>query len=378
MQSNSHADCYLDSAIKYLILLVDGQKLFDAALSQCDFSMARVIGRLSQMDPKIYLPLLESFENIGKGYSNDTTFYMLMNYKIQCHLNSFPSAIDWGFKIIQKVINILGEAREKGSPETQTTDSQLEHEVDADMLQGQCQKVCMELIDITTKNNLHVISLKHMNMLIETDLQEYNLPTSLSALLTEFFNQLYNSYGQVCVANQQYQEAITTYLSTTPPNAADAVKAAVLSGNWTFALCITNLHGSSQLSAKQTAYNIAHEYKLGLQNMYVSNDSIYPLVVPFAAFSTQYLDIAEPLTESGAQEDGPSLEKILKEGGTNINRATEAARLCIEYCQDVEEAVSILLVAHKWMDAIQVALSHNRRDLLDADVRHAHNCLILA
>eukprot|EP00599_Poterioochromonas_sp_BG-1_P016511 CAMPEP_0173165590 /NCGR_PEP_ID=MMETSP1105-20130129/21483_1 /TAXON_ID=2985 /ORGANISM="Ochromonas sp., Strain BG-1" /LENGTH=524 /DNA_ID=CAMNT_0014086619 /DNA_START=145 /DNA_END=1717 /DNA_ORIENTATION=+ len=42
-----------------------------------------------------------------------------------------------------------------------------------------------------------------------------------------------------------------------------------------------------------------------------------------------------------------------------------AARISIEYCQDVESAVSILTTAYHWTDAINTAIQHQRFDLLD-------------
>ncbi|CAM9165379.1 unnamed protein product, partial [Ectocarpus fasciculatus] len=50
------------SLIKYLVFLVNKEELFNAALGECDFPMSRAIAKQCQMDPKIYLPLLEQFE----------------------------------------------------------------------------------------------------------------------------------------------------------------------------------------------------------------------------------------------------------------------------------------------------------------------------
>eukprot|EP00605_Chrysophyceae_sp_TOSAG23-4_P002406 GSChrysophyteH1.ASY1.ANO1.2664.1 assembled CDS len=55
------------TAIKYLAFLADGQALFDAAISMCNFTMGRAVARQCQMDPKAYLPLLQSFEILGGG-----------------------------------------------------------------------------------------------------------------------------------------------------------------------------------------------------------------------------------------------------------------------------------------------------------------------
>jgi elongator complex protein 1 len=41
------------AALKYLAFLIDSERVFRAALGECDFSMCRAIGRQSQMDPKV-------------------------------------------------------------------------------------------------------------------------------------------------------------------------------------------------------------------------------------------------------------------------------------------------------------------------------------
>ena len=44
----------VQSALKYLSFLVDNERLFRAALGECDFGMCRAIARQSQMDPKVF------------------------------------------------------------------------------------------------------------------------------------------------------------------------------------------------------------------------------------------------------------------------------------------------------------------------------------
>ena len=47
------------------------------------------------------------------------------------------------------------------------------------------------------------------------------------------------------------------------------------------------------------------------------------------------------------------------------DRALEAARLCEDYCGDVEGAVGILMLAHCWRRAQQIAARVHRTDLLE-------------
>ena len=56
------------SSIKYLVFLVEGGHLFDAALGVCDFNMCKVIARQCQMDPKSYMALLERLVHLKIQY----------------------------------------------------------------------------------------------------------------------------------------------------------------------------------------------------------------------------------------------------------------------------------------------------------------------
>lgn len=47
------------------------------------------------------------------------------------------------------------------------------------------------------------------------------------------------------------------------------------------------------------------------------------------------------------------------------DRALEAARICEDYCRDIEGAVSILMLARCWRRAQQIAARVHRADLLD-------------
>ena len=56
------------------------------------------------------------------------------------------------------------------------------------------------------------------------------------------------------------------------------------------------------------------------------------------------------------------------------DKALEAAQISVEYCNDAEIAVSILLLSNKWMAATQIALRTNRRDLLLGEVSNLIRC----
>jgi elongator complex protein 1 len=57
------------SAIQYLAFLADYEMLFESALSLYDFDIARAVARDSQMDPKVYLPLLKRYRELPHFYA---------------------------------------------------------------------------------------------------------------------------------------------------------------------------------------------------------------------------------------------------------------------------------------------------------------------
>lgn len=50
-------------------------------------------------------------------------------------------------------------------------------------------------------------------------------------------------------------------------------------------------------------------------------------------------------------------------GAAAEDKVAEAARLCVEYCDDHEAAIVILTTAQRWLPALQLAMRYQRRDL---------------
>eukprot|EP01040_Poterioochromonas_malhamensis_P007668 gene7668-8280_t len=109
----------LMNSIKYLSFLVDGDKLFQSSLSICDFLMSKLIARQCGMDPKVYLPLIESFESIGRNHSMNSSFYYLMNYKIQIDLKNSIKSIDNFLSLLQTAFHEQYEAHTAVSSESE-------------------------------------------------------------------------------------------------------------------------------------------------------------------------------------------------------------------------------------------------------------------
>ncbi|KAJ3255625.1 hypothetical protein HK103_006150 [Boothiomyces macroporosus] len=57
-----------DTALKYLIFLVDVNKLFDVALGMYDFSLVLMVAQHSHKDPREYLPFLSNLQKMESNY----------------------------------------------------------------------------------------------------------------------------------------------------------------------------------------------------------------------------------------------------------------------------------------------------------------------
>lgn len=71
-------------AIQYLAFLAEYELLFKTALSMYDYDMARAVARNSQMDPKVYLPLLRRYRELPQHYAK---------YEVDVKLGRFDEAL---------------------------------------------------------------------------------------------------------------------------------------------------------------------------------------------------------------------------------------------------------------------------------------------
>ncbi|KAF5375529.1 hypothetical protein D9615_009198 [Tricholomella constricta] len=74
----------VEDAVKYIIFLVDANRLFDTALGMYDFSLVLMIAQNAQKDPREYLPFLRELRALEKYYQR---------FKIDDHLKRRESAL---------------------------------------------------------------------------------------------------------------------------------------------------------------------------------------------------------------------------------------------------------------------------------------------
>lgn len=71
-------------SIQYLAFLAEYELLFETALGMYDFDLARAVARHSQMDPKVYLPLLKRYKSLPQYYAK---------YEVDLRLKRYESAL---------------------------------------------------------------------------------------------------------------------------------------------------------------------------------------------------------------------------------------------------------------------------------------------
>ncbi|KAL3765880.1 hypothetical protein ACHAW5_002113 [Stephanodiscus triporus] len=73
-----------DEAIAYLAFLADYELIFNTAIGMYDFDLAKAVARHSQMDPKVYLPLLKHWRELPKA---------IARYEVDVKLKRYESAL---------------------------------------------------------------------------------------------------------------------------------------------------------------------------------------------------------------------------------------------------------------------------------------------
>lgn len=79
----NHPDL-VEDAVKYIVFLVDVDKLFDTALGMYDFSLVLLVAQHSKKDPREYLPFLRSLHSLPAPYQY---------FKIDDHLKRYTKAL---------------------------------------------------------------------------------------------------------------------------------------------------------------------------------------------------------------------------------------------------------------------------------------------
>eukprot|EP01033_Poteriospumella_lacustris_P009082 gene9081-6530_t len=318
------------AAIKYLVFLVDGAQLFDAAVGDCVFDLARAVARQCQMDPKVYLPLLETFESIGRGYAAGSLPQLLMHLHVQHHLARVWATVDDFVRLL-----------------SQWYEAEAESDSEASL--------------VTIEQLLPALVALEVRM--EDDLSSSSSTKASVAVTRQFLTATRALYAQQCLQQMQYTPAIHAFLTCYPPMGSRAVDAAMAAGDWKQALSLANRFASATLSPLKIVQDIVSNFK---QNQ--DDSATFASAMDVAAITvTQTIGAAVTENRSLAVQAAISATTTTATAaGQQVeSKAIEAAAFCVEYLNDVESAVTILTTAQHWTAAMDYAGRLHRRDLYD-------------
>jgi elongator complex protein 1 len=200
---------YAQSSIQYLAFLAEYDLLFSTALGMYDYEIARAVARNSQMDPKVYLPLLKRYKDFPVFYGR---------YEVDLRLKRYERAL--------RNLHRSGVCQEfptqDGFADTNATDN---------------FRCCMKLIE---EHSLHGVGLK----LFEQDETKQA--------------QIMLSLGDQMMTEKKVETALSLYLACSISDTERIKRAARVSQNWRvfFQIAMGEITGSD---AEHRKFLLGHE-----------------------------------------------------------------------------------------------------------------------
>jgi len=199
---------HAQSSIKYLAFLADYELLFDTALGMYDFDLAKAVARNSQMDPKVYLPMLKRLRSLPVYEAK---------YEVDVRLKRYESALKNLYRM--------------GVPEFDA-DSKLEFSSDHFI---KCKKFIEE-------QKLHQLGLE------------------LFVAYPSWHQEIMLSLGESLLRESKGELSLAIFLATKPPCYEGARKAARMCGDYkTFFSCFSFDELTSKEELYEVADDVAHE-----------------------------------------------------------------------------------------------------------------------
>jgi len=198
------------SSIQYLAFLANYELLFNTSLGMYDYELTRAIARNSQMDPKVYLPLLKRLKKLPIFFAK---------YEVDIDLKRYESALS----------NLhLSFAHGESLNSIEPTE---------DKIFGNSFSQCLKLME---KHKLHRLGLQlyHQN--------------------SEKRSQIMKSLGKHLLKQGKSQVALSVFLSVKPPDLDGAKQAARHCGDWKYFFTLSSLKSSSETDSILN-YQLVHE-----------------------------------------------------------------------------------------------------------------------
>ena len=333
-----------------------------------------------------------------------------MNYKIQVYLKNWSRSVEY-FLLVLQTLHSEEQATLPPPPLSASTNDNTDTVAIlstptssmSELFTQIEEKVMAEMISIIQKEKFFYEVLSKM-ITIEREIllpaSTINTATPLRSIqvINTFLNKIRYLYANQCVQEMNYGTAIHYYLTIDPPMYTKAIDAALAQSDWMLALTLAGRLQNSGLSgggedsdylptkiAQDIVYNFQQNQEYFSVQHSISSYSSHAgggSTSSAAIFSTNFTHLGDYFADklltdhSNAKNNRgntnpsnvlSSTNSPLFSGSqeTNTDKSLLAAKISIDYCEDVETAVNILTHAYHWMDALSIAIQHQRLDLLE-------------
>lgn len=287
-------------SIHYLAFLAEYKLLFETALGMYDYDLARAVARNSQMDPKVYLPLLKRLKTLPTYYAR---------YEVDIRLKRFDLALKNLFESYSKEEDTVSPMPDDN--DMRSAGNEFEN--------------CMSLIE---EHGLYQLGLD----LFRND--------------TSKKHRIYVSLGEYLLREKRSETALCVFLAADPPCIEGAKRAARASGDWESYFAMVEEEEGLDISMSPEQIGIKDEKRRQLAR-----------------------EVADEIV-------GRSSTSALK---TKRRVRSDAARILLDYGNDLNGAVDMLIQGQCWSELHRISALHSRTDMVkrctDAALSYAHGAL---
>jgi hypothetical protein len=243
----------IDDCLEHVMKVVDENDLFETALINCNFLMARNIAKKTNMDPKYYLPLIEKFEKIGVGYENT----ILKNFKntmmflmVNIYFKKQKNIADFGFQVFNDFFEFFKKnpevedfAKENNNIINNNNNNNNNIEKLLKIAVDDVNTIKNIFIDVFAKNedffNIYFSTIQKIEFSIFSFLNKKNKNLAFFLnIIHDVFNSIKNSCAENYSKKTKYREAINVFLTCHPPNFLQAILSAKKNNDWKLTLLL--------------------------------------------------------------------------------------------------------------------------------------------
>ncbi len=345
--------------------------------------MGRAVARQCQMDPKVYLPLLESLERRGRGQAVTSYAYADMRVAANVYLERSQEVVHWAARAVHRALPLPPPSSDLSLSHNAASDPVSDTKVDS----AEVQDMCNLLSEHIYAGDSYLQSLPFLVGLLNECKARLQGATGSSSdsssakgrcqqiidIVSKTLNDVRVCYGDY-ISSSRYlnntpgmnldlavEQAVSAYMAVEPPAVVKAIAASRKAGHWQTALSLAARHAkylqtlgpsAANLTPRKIAAEVVEELMASLEQADAMADDTW-------GGSAASAIVGDNAAGAGSARDG---------GSGVIDKITQAAQMSVDYLQDVEGAARILLMAQRYSQAAQLVLRYDRNDILLDDV----------